>query len=73
MINYVVLDFVSAEKILKYSSKNVIATLPSAVKSQAIRDARSVFSKYKKATTNKTPAITILSHPVRVRGLKPDI
>ena len=48
LINHVVSDFVSADKILKYSSKNVIAALPSAVKNQAIRDASSVFSKYKK-------------------------
>jgi len=34
---------------LKYTSKDVIANLLSAVKNQAIQDAKSVFAKYKKA------------------------
>ncbi len=49
LVNQVVSDFVSADAHLKYSSKDVVAILPSAVKNQAIRDAKSVFTKYKKA------------------------
>ena len=49
LVNQIVSDFVSANAHLKYSSKNVVATLPSAVKNQAIRDAKSVFTKYQKA------------------------
>jgi len=49
LVNQIVSDFVSANAHLKYSSKNVVANLPSAVKNQAIRDAKSVFTKYKKA------------------------
>ena len=37
----------------KLTSKDIKANLPSAVKNQAIRDAKSVYSKYKK--TNKLP------------------
>lgn len=48
LVNQVVSDFVSADAHLKYSSKDVVAILPSAVKNQAIRDAKSVFTKYKK-------------------------
>ncbi|MDR9792232.1 transposase [Aeribacillus pallidus] len=43
----------------KLTSKNIKANLPSAVKNQAIQDARSVYRKYKK--TNKLP---ILRKPV---------
>jgi putative transposase len=49
LVNQIVSDFVSANAHLKYSSKDVVASLPSAVKNQSIRDAKSVFTKYKKA------------------------
>jgi len=49
LVNQIVSDFVSANAHLKYSSKDVVANLPSAVKNQAIRDAKSVFTKYTKA------------------------
>src|SRR5690606_41503473 len=39
----------------KLTSKNIKANLPSAVKNQAIQDARSVYKKYKK--TNKLPVL----------------
>ncbi len=48
LVNNIVADFVKADAPLKYTSKTVIAELPSAVKNQAIKDARSVFKKYKK-------------------------
>jgi putative transposase len=44
---------------IKLTSKDIEANLPSAVKNQAIRDAKSVYRKYKK--TNKLP---ILKKPV---------
>ncbi|WP_088189705.1 RNA-guided endonuclease TnpB family protein [Desulfosporosinus sp. FKA] len=48
LVNQVVSDFVSADAHLNYSSKDVVAILPSAVKNQAIREAKSVFTTYKK-------------------------
>jgi len=48
LVNRIVSDYVSADSNLKYTSKDVFADLPSAVKNQAIRDATSVFVKYKK-------------------------
>jgi putative transposase len=47
-VNQIVSDFVTADQKLKYSSKDVVANLPSAVKNQAIQDANSIFVKYKK-------------------------
>ncbi len=49
LVNQVVSDYVAADQSLKYTSKDVATNLPSAVKNQAIRDAKSVFVKYKKA------------------------
>ena len=54
LVNQVVADYVSTDANLKYSSKTVVAALPSAVKNQAIQDAKSVFSKYKKAVRSNT-------------------
>jgi IS605 OrfB family transposase len=48
LVNQVVSEYVSADANLKYSSKDVMASLPSAVKNQAIKDGKSVFAKYKK-------------------------
>ncbi len=48
LVNQIVADFVKSDAPLKYTSKTVIAELPSAVKNQAIQDAKSVFKKYKK-------------------------
>lgn len=48
VVNQIVDDFVEADAILKYTSKTVVAELSSAVKNQAIQDAKSVFKKYKK-------------------------
>ncbi|OEF99957.1 transposase [Vulcanibacillus modesticaldus] len=47
-VNTLVADMVQAEKILKLSSKDVHVSMPSAVKNQAIRDAKSVYRKVKK-------------------------
>lgn len=46
-VNLLVSEMVVAEKVTKKTSKNVYAPLNSAVKNQAIRDAKSVFQKAK--------------------------
>lgn len=75
LVNQVVSDYVSADANLKYTTKDVIADLPSAVKNQAIQDAKSVFKKYKKnIRTNsrlkpedqKKVKIPILKKPVAI-------
>ena len=48
LVNSIVADYVGVMKNLKYTSKDVSANLPSALKNQAIRDSSSVFKKYKK-------------------------
>jgi len=47
-VNHLVSSMLQSDKPVKYSSKDVIANMPSAVKNQAIRDARSICTKYKK-------------------------
>lgn len=75
LVNKIVTDFVKADAILKYTSKTVVAELPSAVKNQAIQDAKSVFKKYKKnIRTNarlklgdqKEVTVPILKKPVAI-------
>ena len=61
LINQIVSDYVTAEKDLKYTSKSIGAELPSAVKNQAIQDAKSVFRKYQ-----KTKKQSILKKPVAI-------
>ncbi len=58
-VNEIVSDMVEAEKALQLSSKDVDALMPSAVKNQAIRDAKSVYKKSKKQGT-----VPILRKPV---------
>ena len=48
-VNHLVCSMLQSEKPVKWSSKDVVANMPSAVKNQAIRDARSICEKYKKA------------------------
>ena len=47
-VNQVVNDYVVSDNSIKHTSKSVIADLPSALKNQAIQDAKSVFKKYTK-------------------------
>jgi IS605 OrfB family transposase len=47
--NAAVAQYVKAGKNLKYSSKNIPANLPSALKGQITQDTRSIFQKYTKA------------------------
>ena len=49
LVNNIVSVYVSNSNDLKYTSKDVIANLPSTVKCEAICAARSVFKKYNKA------------------------
>jgi len=75
LVNKIVTDFVKADAILKYTSKTVVAELPSAVKNQAIQDAKSVFKKYKKNVRanarlkpddQKEVTVPILKKPVAI-------
>ena len=58
-INEIVSEMVNAEKILKLTSKDINALIPSAVKNQAIRDAKSVYRKSK-----KLGVVPVLKKPV---------
>ncbi|MBO0462696.1 transposase [Enterococcus sp. DIV1298c] len=60
-VNSLVSEMVSNEKITKKSSKDINVSLNSAVKNQAIRDAKSVFQKAKKSKFKKIP---VLKKPV---------
>ena len=60
-INVLVSEMIKEEKPTKKTSKDVVAPLNSAVKNQAIRDAKSVFMKAKKT---KFSTIPILRKPV---------
>ncbi len=46
--NNIVNDYVVSENSIKHTSKSVVAELPSALKNQAIQDAKSIFKKYTK-------------------------
>lgn len=48
LINTIVSECVEADKRIKYTSGTVSATLPSALKNQAIQDAKSVYTKFRK-------------------------
>jgi len=52
-VNNIVSSMLQSEERVKLSSKDVLANMPSAVKNQAIRDAESIFAKYKKAIKTK--------------------
>ncbi|MBO1627998.1 RNA-guided endonuclease InsQ/TnpB family protein [Bacillus arachidis] len=62
-INALVSEMVAEKKTIKKTTKNVPANLPSAVKNQAIKDAKSVFQKVKKSRYKIVP---ILKKPVCV-------
>ena len=70
-VNDLVATFVLNDEALKLTSKDVVANIPSALKNQCIRDAKSVFNKYKKAVkTNlkkgKTTNVPILKREVAI-------
>lgn len=60
-INVLVSEMVKGEKVLNISTKDFFAYLPSAVKNQCIRDAKSI---YKKHTKGVTKSVAILKKPV---------
>jgi IS605 OrfB family transposase len=60
-INDLVSEMVKEKKSTKKSSKNIDVLLPSAVKNQAIKDAKSVFKKAKKT---KFETVPVLKKPV---------
>ncbi|GIP32297.1 hypothetical protein J2TS4_15070 [Paenibacillus sp. J2TS4] len=62
-INTLVSVMVAEKKSTKKSSKDIPAQLPSAVKNQAIQDAKSVFKKLKKKKFERIP---VLKKPVSV-------
>ena len=57
-VNSIVSSMVSSKNLAELSSKDISSNMPSAVRNQAIRDAKSVYSKYKKA--------------IRINSKKPD-
>ncbi|NLY42565.1 MAG: transposase, partial [Clostridiaceae bacterium] len=57
-VNNIVQDMIENGN-AKLTSKNIEATLPSAIKNQAIQDAKSVYRKYK-----KTKKLSVLKKPV---------
>ncbi len=63
-INSLVSEMVVEKKSTKKTSKNVLSFLPSAVKNQAIKEAKSVFSK--KVKKSKYKIVPILKKPVCV-------
>ena len=64
VINTLIAEMVEEKKSTKKTSKDVFANLPSAVKNQAIKDAKSVFST--KVKKSKYAIIPILKKPVCV-------
>lgn len=60
-INTLVSEMVAQKKSTKKSSKDIPVSLPSAVKNQAIKDAKSVFKKVKK---NQYKVVPVLKRPV---------
>lgn len=56
-INDLIAEMVKENKSTKKSSKNIDASLPSALKNQAIKDAKSVFKKAKKSKFKVVPVL----------------
>lgn len=57
MTNQIVSDMVTAQTMLNLTSRHVIANLPSAVKNQAIQDAKSLFKRAKKKDFQVVPVL----------------
>jgi len=73
--NNVVNDYVVGDNTVKHTSKSVLANLPSALKNQAIQDAKSIFKKYtknlkanakKETDKQKEIKVPILKKPIAV-------
>lgn len=74
-VNVAVTEYVAAGENLKYSSKNIPADLPSALKGQIAQDTRSIFQKYiksvksnakKKPDKQRVIKVPILKKPVAI-------
>jgi putative transposase len=63
--NVAVAQYVKAGENLKYSSKNIPADLPSALKGQIAQDTRSIFQKY-----TKTVKVNAQKEPEKQRNIK---
>lgn len=59
LINTIVCESVEIDEKIKHTSGTVSATLPSALKNQAIQDAKSIYAKYRKTKTK-----SVLKKPV---------
>lgn len=64
LINSLVTEMLGEKKSTKKSTKDVIASIPSAVKNQAIKDAKSIFST--KVKKSKYKLIPVLKKPICV-------
>lgn len=73
--NNVVNNYVVSDNAVKHTSKSVLANLPSALKNQAIQDAKSIFKKYtknmkanakKETDKQKEIKVPILKKPIAV-------
>ena len=74
-VNVAVAEYVAADENLKYSSKNIPADLPSALKGQIAQDTKSIFQKYtknvksnakKKPEKQRTVKVPTLKKPVAI-------
>jgi putative transposase len=61
LVNAVVSECIDSDTSIKHTSGTVSADLPSALKNQAIQDAKSVFKKYR-----KTKIRSVLKKPVAI-------
>ena len=69
-VNSIVSNMVSAQNILKLSSKDIASIMPSAVKNQAIRDAKSIYTKYKQSVRINSKKHEDKQKPITVPVLK---
>jgi IS605 OrfB family transposase len=71
--NNIVNDYVVSDNTIKHTSKSVIANLPSALKNQAIQDAKSIFKKYTKNLKTNAKKETDKQQEIKVPILKKPI
>ncbi|AKL97376.1 hypothetical protein CACET_5p00030 (plasmid) [Clostridium aceticum] len=69
-VNSLVSSTLQSEERVKLSSKDVFANMPSAVKNQSIRDAKSICTKYKKAIKANSKLPTDKQKVINVATLK---
>ncbi len=69
-VNNIVSSILQSEERIELSSKNVLANMPSAVKNQAIRDAKSICTKYKKAVKANSKLSTDKQKTINVPTLR---